>query len=201
MVKRNMTVSGNIVMAAIALALLSMPSCKLRQNLLIYQSETFSVELRELPGGYPPINHFHHPCTMPPEAIFNVLESLTYDADTVLPFSKAHLRKVFTRSQAEQLAPELSKALSLAPSQQVTAFTITETEKPDRQTTGFVFVLNEEVHLIIENLRRPRYEGEQNTYQQPVSNWKLRPTGIQRLYTRRSDGKGVVTNWIITPLR
>ncbi len=201
MVKQNMTVSGNLVMAAIALALLNMPSCKLRQNLLIHQSETFSVELRELPVGYPPINHFHHPYTMPPEAIFNVLESLTYDAATVLPFSKTHLRKVFTRSQAEQLAPELSKALSLAPPQQVTAFTIADTEKPDRQTTGFVFVLNEEIHLIIENLRRPRYEGEQNTYQQPVSNWKLRPTGIQRLYTRRSDGKGAVTNWIITPLR
>lgn len=75
-------------MAAIALAFLSMPSCKLRQNLLIYQSETFSVELRELPGGYPPINHFHHPYTLPPDAIFNVLESLTYDAGTVLPFSK-----------------------------------------------------------------------------------------------------------------
>ena len=201
MIKRNITISENIVMAAIFLTLLSMPSCKLRQDLLIHQSDTLSIVLRELPGGYPPLNPFQHPYTIPPDAIFNVLESLTYDAGTALPFLKTHPRKVFTRSQAEQLAPELSNALSLAPPQQVTAFTIAEREKPDRQTTGFVFVHKEEIHFIIENLRRPRYEGEQNTYQQPVSDWKLRPTGVQRLYTRRSDGKGAMTNWIITPLR
>ncbi|HBH78949.1 MAG TPA: hypothetical protein DDY39_03890, partial [Nitrospira sp.] len=63
------------------------------------------------------------------------------------------------------------------------------------------FVLEGEVHLIIEHLQRPRYEGEQTSYQQPVSNWKLRPTGNQRLYARHLNGKGEMTNWIISPLR
>ena len=200
MVERNMTIAGNIVLA-VFLALLSLPSCKSRPDLVIHQSDTLSVVIRELPAGYPPIMPVHHPCTIRPEAIIDILESLTYDAGTLLPFANARPRRVFTKPQAERLAAELSKALSLAPPDRVSAFTIADVEKPDRLTTGFVFMLNDEMHLIIEHLRQPQYEGEQNTYQQPVSNWKLRPTGNQRLYARHLNGKGEMTNWISSPLR
>ncbi|MBS0167999.1 MAG: hypothetical protein JSR29_18095 [Nitrospira sp.] len=201
MLTKNGPIPGNFVVVAIFLTLLIIHSCTARPHLVIHQSDTLSVVLRELPGGYPSINPFHHPYTIPPETVVDILESLTYEADAVLPLSKTHPRRVFTKPQAERLAPELAEALSLAPPQQVTAFTITETDKPDRQTKGLAFVLNDELHLIIEALRRPRYEGEQNTYQQPISTWKLRPTSPQRLYAHRPDGKGAMTNWIITPLR
>ncbi len=200
MVERNMTISGNIVLA-VFLALLSLPSCMSRPDLVIHQSDTLSVVIRELPAGYPSIMPVHHPYTIPPETVIDILESLTYDTGALLPFSNARPRRVFTKPQAERLAPQLSKALSLAPPERVSAFTIADVEKPDRLTTGFVFVLDGEVHLIIENLQRPRYEGEQTSYQQPVSNWKLRPTGNQRLYARHLNGKGEMTNWIISPLR
>jgi hypothetical protein len=201
MVKQNRTVSGGIIVAAILVTLLSLPSCKTHPNLVIHQSDTLSVVLHELPGGYPSINAFHHPYPIPSEEVFNMLESLTYDAGALLPFPKAQSRRVFTKPQAERLAPELSNALRLAPPQNVVVFIIAESDKPDRQTQGLVFVLDNEFHLIIEALRRPRYEGEQTTYQQPVSNWTLRPNGNQRLYARHPDGKGAMTNWIITPLR
>ena len=200
MIKRDLTVPGNVITVTLFLALLSLPSCKARPNLVIHQSDTLSVVLRELPGGYPSITPVDHPYTVPPEAVSSILESLTVDTGSVLPFSKSHPRRVFSKTQAEQLTPELSNALRLSPPQQVIAFAVAEPEKPDRQTTGFVFVLNDEMHLIIEHLRRPRYEGEQTSYQQPVSNWKLRPTGNQRLYARHLNGKGAKTNWIIIPL-
>ncbi len=200
MVERNMTISGNIVLAVL-LALLNLQSCKSQPDLVIHQSDTLSVVIRELPAGYPSIMPVHHPYTIPPEAVIDILESLTYDAGASLPFSNVRPRRVFTKPQAERLAAELSKALSLAPPERVSAFTIADVEKPDRLTTGFVFVLDGEVHLIIEHLQRPRYEGELTSYQQPVSNWKLRPTGNQRLYARHLNGKGEMTNWIISPLR
>lgn len=195
-----MTISGNIVLA-VFLALLSLPSCKSGPDLVIHQSDTLSVVIRELPAGYPSIMPVHHPYALPSEAVIDILESLTYDAGALLPFSNARLRRVFTKTQVERLAPKLSEAMSLAPPERVSAFTIADVEKPDRLTTGFLFVLDGEVHLIIENLQRPRYEGEQTSYQQPVSHWKLRPTGNQRMYARHLNGKGEMTNWIISPLR
>lgn len=201
MVTRNMTVPGNIVVAGTFLMLLIISSCRTHSNLVILQSDALSVVLRELPAGYPSIEPFHHPHTIPSEEVFSILESLTYDAAALVPFSKAQPRRLFTKPQAEQLAPQLSKALNLAPPQQATAFTIAEVEKPDRQTTGFVFVLNNEMHLIIETLRQPRYEGEQKVYQHPVSRWSLLPAGNQRLYARHAGGKGAMTNWIIIPLQ
>jgi hypothetical protein len=201
MTKQNRTAPGGAILATISLALWSMSSCTTSPTAVIHESDTLSVVIRELPGHYPSILPLQHPYTISPETVFDILESLTYDPSGLLPFSKAQPRRVFTQTQAERLAPPLSNALRLAPPEQVTSFTIADVEKTDRQTTGFVFVINDEVHVIIKDLRRPRYEGEQTSYQQPLSSWKLRPNGRQRLYTRHHDGKGEMTNWVISPLR
>jgi hypothetical protein len=200
MVKRDMTISGNIVVAAILMALLSVPSCKSRHNLVIHQSDTLSVVLREMPVGYPAIQPFDHPYTIQPNKVFDVLASLHYDAASFLPFSRSQPGSVFTKVQAEQLASELSKALSTALPLEVTAFIIADAEKPDRRTKGLVFVLGDEFHLIIEELRKPSYQGEQKTYQQQVPRWELLPGDKQRHYTRHPGGKGTIANWIVTPL-
>jgi hypothetical protein len=189
------------ILAPLFLVLFGIPSCTTRPNLLIHQSDSLSVVLREMPAGYPSIQPFHHPYTIQPKEILDILESLNYDAGSFLPFSRSHPRNVLTKLQAELLAPELSKALTLATPQYVTAFMITDTEKPDRRTKGLVFVVDDEFHVIIEELNRPRYEGEQKTYQQPVSRWSLRPTGKQRLYARHPEKKPAITNWIVTPLQ
>jgi hypothetical protein len=97
MVTQNGTVPGNIVVAAIFLTLLIIQSCTARPNLVIHQSDTLSVVFRELPGGYPSITPVHHPYTIPPETVFDILESLTYDAGALLPFSKAQPQRLFTK--------------------------------------------------------------------------------------------------------
>lgn len=197
----NSIIAKTGVVAALLLVLCSSPSCGTRQNLVIHQSDTLAVVLRELPAGYPSLEPHNHSYSIPPKEVLGILESLNYSEGSLLPFSGGQLRRVFTSRQAELLAPELSKALSLALPQEVAAFTVADEEKPDRCTKGLGFVLGDELHLIIEELRRPWYQGEQKTYQQQVSRWELIPGNKQRHYASRPGGKGVITNWIITPLR
>lgn len=201
MVKQHRTVPGNILKVAIFLTLLSSPSCQTQQYLVVHQSDKALVVLREMPVGYPALPSLQHPYRIQPQEVFDILASLNYDTGSFLPLSRSQPQSLLTKPQAELLASELSKALALALPQQVTAFTITDTEKPDRRTKGLAFILNDELHVIIEELHRPRYEGDQPTYQQPVSRWRLLTSGKQRHYARHSEGKAAMTNWIITPLR
>lgn len=190
-----------MVLAALLLALGSSQSCSTRPNLVIHQSEALSVILRELPAGYPSLEPHNHPYTIPPKEAVDVLGALEYGEGSRLPFSQGQAHRVFSRHQAELLAPELSKALSMALPQEVAAFTLADDEKPDRRTKGLGFVLGDDLHVIIEELRKPFYEGEQKSYQQQFFRWELIPGDRQRHYTTRPGGKGVITNWIITPLR
>lgn len=189
------------ILSLLVLILFDFHSCATSPNLVIHQSSTLSVELRELPAGYPSLQPFHHPYMVQPKELLDILESLNYDASSFFPFSRSQPRRVLTKLQVELLAPELSRALTQALPRQVAAFMIADAEKPDRRTKGLVFVHDAELHVIIEELHRLRYEGEQPTYQQPVSRWSLLPTGKQRLHARHPEGKGAIANWIITPLR
>jgi hypothetical protein len=197
----NSIITKPVVMAALLLALCSSQSCSTRPNLVIHQSDDLSVVLRELPAGYPSLEPHHHPYTIPPKEALDILGSLDYSEGSFLPFSHGQPHRVFSRHQAELLAPELSKALSLALPQEVAVFTLADEEKPDRRTKGLGFVIRDELHLIIEELRKPFYQGEQKPYQQQIFRWELIPGNKQRHYTSRPGGKGVITNWIITPLR
>lgn len=188
-------------MAAGVFLLCSSLSCQSHPHVVTHQSETLVVSLRELPAGYPLLEPYHHPYLLQAKEIFDILESLSYDAGSFVPFSRAQPRRVLSRNQVELLAPELSKALEQSQPQKVVAFSISDDEKPDRWTKAFCFVQGEELHVIVEELRKPRYEGEPQPYQQRVSRWELLPGAQQRLYGTRSEGKGAVANWIIIPLR
>lgn len=188
-------------MALVLVLLMSSPSCKTRPSLVIHQSDSLSVVLRELPVGYPSIDPRHHPYTLQTKEVIDILVSLSYEARSSLPFSRSQSRRVFTNTQTDLLAPELSKALSTALPQEVAAFSVADKEKPDRRTKGMVFVLNDELHLIIEELHKPVYQGEGNTYQQQTPTWELLPGNKQRHYASRPEGKGAISNWIIIPLR
>lgn len=60
-------------------------------------------------------------------------------------------------NQGKILAQELSKAFGMALPQEVVAFTIADEEKPDRRTKGLTFIVGDELHLILEELRKPSY--------------------------------------------
>jgi hypothetical protein len=154
-----------------------------------------------MPPGYPSLEPYNHSYTIQPDEVLTLLESVQYDAQSLIPFSGNHSRHVFTRQQGELLAPAISNAVHQAVPQEVVEFSLADHDKPDRRTKGLVFVLHDELHLIIEELRKPVYQGEHNTYQQPVPQWELLPGDRQRHYASRPGGKGKIMNWIITPLR
>ncbi len=176
-------------------------SCQVRPHLVIHQTDALIVVLRAIPAGYPSLEPYNHSYVIQPDEVLNILESVQYQAGSLIPFSGKHSREVFTRQQGELLAPAISKSLRQALPEEVVEFSLADQDRPDCRTKGLVFVLHDELHLIIEELRKPVYQGEPNTYQQPVLRWELLPSDKQRHYTSRPGGKGKITNWIITPLR
>ncbi len=190
---------GTVVVAVLTIC--SSLSCQTHPNRVIHQTEELSVILREMPAGYPLHNPYDHSYAIEENDTSAIFESLTYETGSLLPFSRGRRHQVFTEHQRGLLGPALSKALSLALPQEVVAFSVADKEKPDRRTKGLVFVLGGELHLIIEELQKPVYQGEGNTYQQQTPRWELLPGDKQRHYASRPGGKGVITNWIITPLR
>jgi hypothetical protein len=167
----------------------------------VYQSDAALIALGELPAGYPSLGPNHHPYTISPKKLLTLLESLEYREGSILPFSRGQPRRVFTVNQGKVLAQELSKALAMALPQEVVAFTIADEEKPDRRTKGLTFIVGDELHLILEELRKPSYLGEQKTYQQQAHQWEIIPGTDQRQYTSRPEGKGTVPQWVICPLK
>ncbi len=190
---------GTVVVAVLTIC--SSLSCQTHPNRVIHQTEELSVILREMPAGYPSLEPYAHPHAIQPQETSDMLGAFDYEARSLLPFSRGRRHPVFTEHQRGLLGSALSEALSLALPQEVVAFSVADKEKPDRRTKGLVFVLGGELHLIIEELQKPVYQGEGNTYQQQTPRWELLPGDKQRHYASRPGGKGVIANWIITPLR
>lgn len=186
---------------ALFFTLCSFQACQTHTNRAIHQTEELTITLREMPAGYPSLEPYDHPYALQPQKISSMLESLDYEARSPLPFSRGRQYHVFTEHQGRFLGSALSKALSLALPQEVVAFSVADQEKPDRRTKGLVFVLSDELHLIIEELHKPVYQGEGTTYQQQTPRWELLPGDNQRHYASRPGGKGAITNWLITPIR
>ncbi|MBH0203517.1 MAG: hypothetical protein HP496_14765 [Nitrospira sp.] len=190
------------MVAALSLIIVcSAQSCQTRPQVVVYHTDALSVVLRELPTGYPSLEPYNHSYTIQPDEVRDILEHVQYEAGSLIPFSGKQSRLVFTRQQGELVAPVISNALRQAAPQDVVEFSLADQERPDRRTKGLVFILHDELHLIIEELRKPVYQGEPNTYQQPVPRWELLPGDRQRHYASRQEGKGTITNWIIIPLR
>lgn len=188
------------VVGALFLVLWSVPSCSIRAHLQIHQSDGLSVVLRELPAGYPSLAPFHYARVIEPMATFALLESLNYEASSRAPFSREQRHRVFTRHQAEVLAPELAKALNLALPHEIAAFIVSDAQQPHRCTKGLAFVHGDELHLIIDELRTPLSQKEQTTGQQQGSGLELVAGDKQRHYVHHAGSTGAIPNWIITPL-
>ncbi|MBK9306246.1 MAG: hypothetical protein IPM58_03965 [Nitrospira sp.] len=108
---------------------------------------------------------------------------------------------VFTRTQAETLAPELSKALNLALPHEVAAFSVSDAEHPRGQTKGLAFVHGDDLHLIIEELPRSWHDRAKNSDPQQIARWALLPRDGERHYVSHQGATGTITNWIIVPIR
>ena len=190
-----------LIAPCLLLALAGSTSCSTYQNLVVYQSDTALIALGELPAGYPSLGPNHHPYTISPEKVLTLLESLEYREGSLLPFAWGQPRRAFTANQGKILAQELSKAFGMALPLEVVTFTVADEEKPDRRTKGLAFIVGDELHLILEELRKPSYLGEEKTYQRQAHQWELIPGNSQRLYASSPEGKGTIPHWVICPLK
>lgn len=190
-----------LIAPCLLLILTGSTACSTYQNLVVYQSDAASIALGELPAGYPSLGPNHHPYTISPEKVLTLLGSLEYREGSFLPFTWGQPRRVFTMSQEKMLAQELSKAFGMALPQEVVSFTVADEENPDRRTKGLTFIVGDELHLILEELRKPSYLGEVQPYQQTTHRWELIPGDGQRFYASSSEGKGTVPHWVICPLK
>ena len=201
MISKSRSIAKNATLAALfLLCLVSASSCKTQLHLELHQSETLTMTLRELPSGYPSLAPFHYAHVIDPRDTFVLLESLTYENGSGVPLVHGQRHQVFTRNQAESLAPELSKALNLALPHEVAAFSVSDTEYPRHHTKGLAFVHGDELHLIIEELPRSRHVDVEHHDPQQVSRWALLPRNGQRHYTSFQGATGTIPNWIIIPI-
>lgn len=109
MITKNITMAKNIaITASILLCLAGLLSCRTHSHLVIHQTDTLTITLRELPATYPLIAPFRYSHVIEPGNTLALLESLTYETGSLMPLSRRPRHQVFTRNQAESLAPELS---------------------------------------------------------------------------------------------
>ncbi|MGE0642806.1 MAG: hypothetical protein AB7P24_03955 [Nitrospira sp.] len=199
---KNTLMAQNVAITALLLlCLVSLLSCKTHPQLVIHQSETLTITLRELPPTYPLIAPFRYSHVIDTGNTFALLESLTYESGSGVPLAHRQRHQVFTKNQAESLAPELSKALNLALPHEVAAFSVSDAEQPRQHTKGLAFVHGDELHLIIEELPRSWHNNRKNPDPQQPSQWALLPRNGQRHYTSHQGATGTMTNWIIAPLQ
>lgn len=197
MIDKNIAMARNIaITASILLCLTGLLSCRTQSHLVIHQTDTLTITVRELPATYPLIAPFRYSHVIEPGNTLALLESLTYETGSLVPFSRGPRHQVFTRNQAESLAPELSKALNLALPHEVATFRVSGAKQSRRYTKGLAFVHGDELHLIIEELQLAGHEGAQQ-----VSRWSLLPGAGQHHYTSQQGDTGPMTNWIVAPLR
>jgi len=201
MIDKNIAMARNIaITASILLCLTGLLSCRTQSHLVIHQTDTLTITLRELPATYPLIAPFRYSHVIEPGNTLALLESLTYETGSLVPFSRGPRHQVFTRNQAESLAPELSKALNLALPHEVAAFSVSDAEYPRHYTKGLAFVHGDELHLIIEELPRSRHVDVEHHDPQQVPRWVLLPRDGQRHYTSFQGATGTIPNWIIIPI-
>lgn len=168
-------------------------------HLVTYQRDAESVDLRDLPIGYPELPKYDHPATIPPNVLLQLLRGVLYRQTGALPLTWQPPRSAFTERQQDLLATQLAKAFGQVLPEEVVAFSVHDEKDSDIYTAGFCFVARHELHLIIEHVREFTYIGEQKTYQQEVR-WELVPGSGQRLFTKDSSGKGGSPHWIVLSL-
>ncbi len=169
-------------------------------HLTIYERDGDRVVLQDLPSGYPELPKYDHPASLPPKGLLQLFQGVLYRQSGALPLAWQPPRTVFTERQQELLATQLANAFGQVLPEEVVAFSVHDDKDSEMYTSGFCFVADNELHLVIENLREFTYVGEHKPYQQEPR-WELLPGFGQRLHPTRPPAKGVDPHWIVFPLK
>lgn len=188
------------LLSGCVLSLMVLTSCTASPHLIIYQANQESIDLREWPVGYtePPLHG--HPQTLPPETMESILRSLYYRESMLFSFLMGTPKHLFTDYQITRLAETMSKAFGQALPQEVVAFRVRTDADSSRFTSGFSFIQDAELHVVLETIKMPDFQNKNITSQPNTLRTELVPQSGQRLFSTKADQKGTMSNWVVIQL-
>jgi len=182
------------------LIFISCQSCSSPPHLTFFNTGSEWVDLREWPVGYTPVGPHSHPFTISSSEADRILGSVSYRESVLFSFLLGKPKRVFSEHQLTVLSNYISKAFDQALPQEVVAFTIREDDDSVRYAKGFCFILDGDFHLVIKELNTPDFHNKDTGPRPNTIRSELVPQPGQRLFARRSEGKGLIKNWIVIPL-
>jgi len=175
-------------------------ACSHPPHLVVYQTDTEWVDLREMPAGYADLPPHNHPITLSQKEVQGVLHSVFYRQSTIFSFVFGKPQPVFTDYQLTLLSHEISRGLDQALPQEIVAFRVRQEPNAQRYTEGWCFIQEHDMHLVIEQIKFPAFQSPEMVPQPNPPRWELAPRESQHLFTTGSENKGLRSNWIILPV-
>jgi len=180
--------------------LLVSASCSSPPHLILYNTETEWVDLREWPVSYTPVGSHSHPFDLSSDEVGRILRSVYYRESILFSFVLGKPKRLFSEYQLDLLSNYLSRAFDQALPQEIVAFKIKEEKDSLRYTEGFCFRLHDDFHLVIEEFNTLDFHNKETRPQPTNSRTEFVPQKGQRLFASRSEGKGLIKNWIVISL-
>lgn len=189
------------LLLGVGLTLTFLYACGASVHLPIYQTETEWVHLQEWPSGYPVQTNLSHPTDLEPVILRNILQRIRYRQSTLFTFHMGPPQPLFSHSQLTLLASELSQAFAQALPEEVVAFRLRQNPDSTSYTTGFCFLSDHELHLVIQEREQPDYESPANQSGPPMMRWEFALQQGQRLLTYQTHSAHYFPHWLVTSFR
>jgi len=179
---------------------LMIAACTSPPHLVVYQSDKDRVDLREWPVGYPAQPPHAHPQFLSPETMQRILRSVYYRESVLFSFLLSSPKPVFTDYQIDRLTSTLPKAFGQALPQEVVAFRLQADADSTRYSSGFCFITDNALHLVVDAIRAQDFQPKGTMPQPNTTRMELVPQTGQRLFSGKNEQKGTMPNWIVIPL-
>lgn len=183
------------------LIIISSQSCSSPPHLTLFSTDSEWVDLREWPVGYISIGAHSHPFSLSSSELNGILGSVYFRESMLFSFLLGKPKRVFSEHQVNVLSSYVSKALDQALPQEVVAFKIREDDDSLRYAKGFCFIVDGDFHLVIDELNKHEFQNKETGPRPNTLRSELVPGPGQRLFARRSEGKGLEPHWIVISLQ
>lgn len=178
----------------------SLISCGSQTHLIVYQTETEWVDLREWPSGYPAISHLPHPAKVQSPQIRSLLTNIRHRQSAMFSFHMGNPQATFSDHQVNMLASQLPKAFAQALPEEVIGFRVRVTPQSHHYTAGWCFLYNGEFHLIIHELVQPEFSSPANQSGPSPIRWEFARQAGQRIFVPSIGSTHEFPHWLVISL-
>ncbi len=179
---------------------LMIAACTSPPHLVVYQADKEQIDLREWPVGYAAQPPHAHPQSLSPETMHRMLRSVYYRESVLFSFLLGNPKPLFTDYQIDRLTSTLPQAFDQALPQEVVAFRLRADADSSRYSSGFCFIADDALHLVVDAIRAQDIQPNDTLPQPNTVRTELVPRSGQRLFSTDKVRKGTIPNWIVIPL-